>query len=232
MRCRRVLAVCAVAGSVAWAAVVPAGAVDTTSPGSPQGNVTPALHTATGVAVVAQSAPVEGRIALVLHNATTRAARIDLVTVVATSNAGAAATRARAVKAYPQVVGPDQLALSSVTFRRKQLAPGATYTTKVRSTPVSSARVARVLSVGDLALSAPATGAVAQTMRATLTNATESWTAKLPEAAVMCFGEASTPTTFATARASARRIAPGKTASASVPLATLCPTYLVAARAP
>ena len=80
-------------------------------------------------------------------------------------------------------------------------------------------------------LSAPETGAVAQTMRATLTNPTTSWTAKLPETAVMCFGEAGTPTTFATARASARRVAPGKTTPASVPLATLCPTYLVAARA-
>jgi hypothetical protein len=68
-------------------------------------------------------------------------------------------------------------------------------------------------------------------MRATLTNATTAWTARKPEAAVMCFGEAGTPTTFSTARATGRRLAPGKAVPASVPLTSICPTYLVAARA-
>jgi hypothetical protein len=231
VRLRRLFIACAVAGSLAWSAALPASAVDTVSPGSPQGNVTPTLQPAKGVAVVAQSAPVDGRLALLLQNATTRPVRVDLLTVVAVRTDGGAAIRARAVKTYPQVVAPDQLALTSVRFRVKQLTPDVTFTTKVRSTPVSTARASRVLSVGDLALSAPQTGAVAQTMRASLTNTTTSWTAKLPDTAVMCFGEAGTPTTFATARASARRIAPGKTTPASVPLATLCPTYLVAARA-
>jgi hypothetical protein len=231
VRLRRLFIACAVAGSLAWSAPLPAGAVDTMSAGSPQGNVTPTLQPAKGVAVVARSAPVDGRVALLLHNATTRPVRVDLVTAVATRTDGGAATRAGAVKTYPQVVGPDQLALTSVTFRKKQLTPDATITTKVRSTPVSTARAARVLSVGDLALSAPASGAVAQTLRATLTNTTDSWTAKVPDAAVMCFGEAGSPTTFASARASTRRVAPGDSASASVPLTSLCPTYLVAARA-
>ena len=48
----------------------------------------------------------------------------------------------------------------------------------------------------------------------------------------MCFGEATTPTTFATARASTRRDRTRQVHGRdSVPLATLCPTYLVAARA-
>jgi len=210
---------------------VPAGAVDTTTPGAPQGNVTPTLQPATGVALVAQSAPVDGRVALLLHNGTARAVRIDLVTAVATSAEGGLATRARTVKTYPQVLGPDQLALTSVTFRTKGLATTPTVTAKVRSTPVSATRAEQVLSVGGLVLSAPQTGTVAQTMRSTLTNATSSWTARRPEAAVMCFGEAGTPTTFSAAPASAGRVAPGKTVSASVPLTSLCPTYLVAARA-
>jgi hypothetical protein len=231
VRLRHLLVACAMAASLAWTAALPAGAVDTMSPGAPQGNVTPTLQPAKGVAVVAQSAAVDGRVALVVHNATTQPVRIDRVTVVATRTDGGAATRARSVKVYPQVVGPDQLALGAVTFRTKELTPDAKFTAKVRSTPVSTARAARVLSVGNLALSAPGTGSVAQTLRATLTNTTKSWTARLPETAVMCFGEAGTPTTFTTARASARGVAPGKTVSASVPLATLCPTYLVAARA-
>jgi hypothetical protein len=208
-----------------------AGAVDAMSPGAPQGNVTPTLQSAPGVAVVAQSAPVDGQVALVLHNGTTKPVRVDLVTGVATRADGGLAVRARTATAYPQVLAPDQLALASVTFRKQTLTPGATITAKVRSTRVSAARAKRVLSVGDLALSAPLTGAVAQTMRATVTNATTDWTARLPEVAVVCFGEAATPTTFASARASMGRIKPGKTASASVPLSLLCPTYLVAARA-
>jgi hypothetical protein len=229
---RRLLVACALAGSLAWTLAVPAGAVDTASPGAPQGNVVPTLQTATGVAVVAQSAPVDGRVALLVHNSTTKPVRIDLVTGLAKSADGGLAVRARAVKTFPQVLAPDQLALTEVKFRGESLAVGTTITAKVRSTPVSIARARRVLSVGSLVLSVPSTGAVAQTMQAALTNASTSWTARLPEAAVMCFGEAGTPTTFSSARASVRRVSPATTASASVPLASLCPSYLVAARAP
>jgi hypothetical protein len=209
----------------------PGGAVDTASPGSPQGNVTPTITAASGVAVVAQSAPVEGRVALLLHNGTAKPVRVERITAVATRPDGGLAVRARTTKTYPQLLAPDQLALASVKFRAKAVAPNATVTAKVRSTPVSAARAKRVLAVSDLVLSAPMTGTVAQTMRATVTNGTSSWTAAVPQVAVMCFGEASTPTTFASARASSRHIRPGATASATVPLTSLCPTYLVAARA-
>jgi hypothetical protein len=211
--------------------VSPAGAVDTASAGSPQGNVTPTITAAPGVAVVAQSAPVDGGVALLLHNGTSKPVRVERITAVATRPDGGLAVRARTAKTYPQLLGPDQLALASVKFRAKAVAPNATITAKVRSTPVSASRAKRVLAVGGLVLSAPMTGAVAQTMGATVTNGTSSWTAAVPQVAVMCFGEASTPTTFASARASSRHIRPGATASATVPLTSLCPTYLVAARA-
>jgi hypothetical protein len=213
-----------------WFAM-PANAVDDVSPGSPQGNVTPTVQAATGVAVVAQSAPVDGRVALLLRNGTAKPVRIESVTAAAMRADGGAATSARTVKTYPQVLAPDGLALSSVVFRTKQLAPDATVSVKVRSKPVSNVRAKRVLSVGNLALSPPGTGSVAQTMSAKLTNSTSAWVAKLPETAVMCFGEAGAPTTFTAARASTRRIGPGKTASTTVPLTLLCPAYLVAARA-
>jgi len=194
--------------------------------------VSPTIPSSTGVAVVGQSAPVEGRVALLVHNGTAKPVRIDRITGVATSADGGLAVRARSAKAYPQVLAPDQLALAAVKFRAKAVVPNVTISVKVRSRSVSASRAERVLSVGDLVLSAPMTGAVAQTMRATVTNASTNWTAKLPEVAVVCFGEASTPSTFASARASTRRIGPGKEASATVPLTSLCPTYLVAARAP
>lgn len=212
-------------------AAAPAGAVDTTSPGSPQGNVTPTLQPTPGVAVVAQSAPVDGEVALVLHNGTTRPVRVDLVTGVATRTDGGLAVRARTAKTYPQVLAPDQLGLAAIRFPKQSMTPGATIAFTLRRTPVSAARAKRVLSASDLVLSAPLTGPVAQTMGATVTNATADWTAVSPAVAVVCFGEASTPTTFASARVSVRRIKPGTTAPASVPLSLLCPTYLVAARA-
>jgi hypothetical protein len=200
---------------------------------NPAGNVTPTTTPAKGVAAVAQSAPVDGRVAVLVQNATTKPVRIDRITAVATSTDGSVVIGARTTKAYPEVVAPTQLALASVRFRAKDLAanPNPTIVVKVRSTRVSNGRARRVLSVGGLVLSPPQTGAVAQTMAAMLTNPTKAWTARRPEVAVMCFGEASTPTTFTSARVPARRLAPGKTASVSVPLTTLCPAYLVAALA-
>ena len=51
------------------------------------------------------------------------------------------------------------------------------------------------------------------------------------DVAVMCFGEAGTPTTFASARASTRRIGAGQDRLGIGAARMLCPTYLVAARA-
>lgn len=210
-----------------------AAAQTSAAPGEPQGNVTPRTTPAKGVAAVAQSAPVDGRVAVLVQNATTKPVRILRITAVVTSADGSVATKATSAKAYPQVVAPGSLALAGVRFRAKALAgnPNPQPTIKIKSAHASKARAQRVLSVGDLTLSAPQTGAVAQTMQATLTNATRAWKARRPEAAVMCFGEAANPTTFTAARASVRPIGPGASITATVPLATLCPTYLVAARA-
>jgi hypothetical protein len=202
------------------------------SPTQPAGNVTPNFQPASNqVAAVATSAPVDGQVAVLLQNGTSSGARVDLVVATATRPDGGQTSRARSATAYPQVLAPGELALAAVQFRPRDLAPGATVTMKVRSTAVPTGQVNRGLAASDLVLSAPKTGRVAQTLSATLTNVGTSWTARHPEAAVMCFGEAGTPTTFAHARASPRRIAPGKTAPVSVPLSSLCPSYLVAARA-
>jgi hypothetical protein len=226
-----VLVACLVMVAASSTGTAVAGAADPSTPGAPQGNVTPSTRPASGVALVAASAPVDGRVALLLHNGTSRPVRIDRVKATATSSGGALVTGARTSASFPQVLAPDELALATVTFRKRGLGTDPQVAAKVRSTPLSTARAGRVLSVGDLVLSPPQTGAVAQTMRATLTNATASWTAQIPEAAVMCFGEAGTPTTITTARAPARRIRPGKSTVATIELSSLCPTYLVAARA-
>jgi hypothetical protein len=211
----------------------PAGAGGAASSGAPQGNVTPTTTPAKGVAAVAQSAPVDGRVAVLVQNATEKPVRIDRITAVVISADRSVATKATTRKAYPQYLEPDELALAMVKFRAKALEgnPNPQPRIKVTSTRVSNHRAGHVLAVSGVMLSAPQTGAVAQTMQATLTNATKHWKARRPRMAVMCFGEAANPTTFASARVSEKRVSPGESVTATVPLATLCPTYLVAARA-
>jgi hypothetical protein len=229
----RLVAAVTLAVSGVFVLGAPAGAVDTTAPGAPQGNATPTLATDPGVSVVAMSAPTDGKVAVLVHNGSTRPVRIVRVDVVATTADGGRATRVRTKATYPQVLAPDSLALAGVSFGRKHApAPDAQLTAKVRSARVASARARRTLSVGELALSPIQTGPVAQTMAATITNGTApSWKAKHPAAAVICFGEAGNPSTFASARAKATRVAPGASVPVSVPLTSLCPAYLVAARA-
>jgi hypothetical protein len=219
-------------GLVAASFVVAAGPAFAASTGAPVGNAAPVLGPSAGrVVAVATSAPVDDRVAVLIRNGSAKTARVDLVTVTATSPDGGSVVRARGLEAFPQVLAPDELALASVKFRAGDVAPGAAIAARIRSTPVREARAARALTVGDLALSPPQTGSVAQTMTATVANPTSSWPARSPKVAVMCFGEATNPVAVATARLTKAQLAPGTHASVSVPLATLCPTYLVAARA-
>jgi hypothetical protein len=218
---------CIVAAGVSQ--VVPAGA--SSSPGAPQGNVTPSAPAPARMGAAAVSAPVDGVVAVLLQNGTRVPLRIDRVNAVATRVDGGRATKASALVTYPQVVAPGEYALASVRFGADEASPGATVAVTVRSTPVPAARAARALSVGGLVLSPPQTGAVAQTLQATLSNGTTSWTARVPAAAVICFGEGGLPSTFAKARAGARSVAPGGSTPVTIPLTSLCPSYLVAARA-
>jgi hypothetical protein len=213
--------------TVAASAVVDSGA----AAGAPRGNVTPTLQPTQGVGVAAQSAPTDGRVALVLRNPTDEPVRIQLIRAVASRAESGFAARATSAAAFPQIVAPGGISLAAVSFRRTDLRPTDQMTFKVKSTQVSGARSARVVSVGDLVLSPMQTGAVAQTMTTSVTNPTSSWTAARPEAAVVCFGQAGNPSTFASARASTRRIKPGAGTTVTVPLTSLCPSYLVAARA-
>jgi hypothetical protein len=197
--------------------------------GEPQGNVNPVLEPVTGLGVAGTAAAVDDRVAVLLQNGGTATARVDVVTATATSRDGASVTRARSVQAFPQVLAPGELSLAAVTFRANGVPPGATVVVKVRGTPVTAVKASRALAVSGIALSAPQTGDVAQTIAATLTNPTGAWTARSPRVAVMCFGESRQPSGITTVRAGVAEIAPGRQASVSVPLATLCPTYLVAA---
>ena len=219
-------------GWVAASLLAAAGPAFAQTVGNPVGNVSPTVAAPSGtVGAAALGSPVDDRVAVLIRNGSTKTARVDLVTLTATSRDGGTVVKARSLEAFPQVLAPRGLALASVKFRAGDVAPGAVIAAKIRSTPVRPARAARALTVGGLALSPPKTGSVAQTMTATVTNPTPSWKARSPKVAVMCFGEATNPVAVATARLTVDGLAPGKQASVSVPLPTLCPTYLVAARA-
>jgi hypothetical protein len=219
-------------GAVVLGLLISAPAFASSPAGAPVGNAGPALGPSDGrVSAAATSAPVDDRVAVLIRNGSTKTARVDLVTVTATSRDGGTVVKARSLEAFPQVLAPGELALASVKFRAGDVAPGAAIAAKIRSTPVGAARAARALTVGNLALSPPQTGSVAQTMTTTVSNPTSSWPARSPKVAVMCFGEATNPVAVATAPLTKARLAPGKQTSVSVPLSTLCPTYLVAARA-
>jgi hypothetical protein len=196
----------------------------------PQGNVQPALDSVNGkVAVAAAGAPVDDRIAVIVDNGTTRPARVDLVTATATSGGGATVTRARTVTTFPEVLAPGAYALAVLRFRKNGAPADATLKYRVTSTRARSSADPRALAVSDLVLSPPLTGPVAQTLGATVTNPSSTRTARLPRVAVMCLNEARKPVTLTTDRLDVAKLGPAKTAPASVPLATLCPTYLVAA---
>jgi hypothetical protein len=220
-----------------WLLVVPALILATATgagacSSAPVGNVMPALSSpGAKVAAVASSAPVDDRVAVLIQNGSAATARIDLVTATATRDDGGSVTRARSVEAFPQVLEPGELALAVVQFRTHEAPLDATIVVKVRSTGVPKAKAARALSVSDAMVSAPQSGSVAQTLGATVTNATKKWTARGAQVAVMCFGESRQPTTITTRRLHPARLAAGQQATVSVPLTALCPTYLVAARA-
>jgi len=198
----------------------------------PHGNVEPALDSVRGkVAVAASGAPVDDRVAVIVENGTTRPARVKSVTATATRGGGATATRARTVATYPRVLAPGGYALAVVKFPRDGAPAGATMQFRVASRQARSSTDRRALVTGDFVLSPPMTGAVAQTLGATVTNPSRARTARAPRAVVMCFNEARKPVTLTTTRLDVAELGPTRSAPVSVRLTTLCPAYVVAASA-
>src|SRR5262249_5318013 len=107
--------VCIAVVAASWIGPAAARAAGPTVPGAPQGKVRPTTQPVTGVALVAASAPVDGRVALLVHNGTGRPVRVDRIDVTATSSGGALVTSARTKLSYPQLLVPDETALATVT---------------------------------------------------------------------------------------------------------------------
>jgi hypothetical protein len=220
----RAVAVLPVVGAV-WFATIAAAAP------APAGNVTPVLDAANGaVAVVASSAPVDGRVAVVVQNGKAQPVRGVRVTAVATRPDGGLVTRGAAHALVPSTLAPGAVALGIVDFSPHEVAPDSTITFSVKSRRAASAASATALATSNFRLSAPQTGKVAQTLRMTLTNPGSRTVGGPVDVVVVCFNEASRPAVATDAQLPAAPIRPGRRRDATVKLQLLCPTYLAAAQ--
>jgi hypothetical protein len=142
-------------------------------------------------------------------------------------------TSSRRVAVIPGTLAPGGYGLAGLDFRRDGVPIGSEITYRVTSARARARSGAdpRGLEVGPITQSTPMTGPVAQTLTFTVTNAAKR-AAKGPiTARVMCFNEARKPVNVTTAKVRKGGLAAGRTVTATVRLAQLCPTALVAARA-
>lgn len=195
------------------------------------GNATPTVDASRGaVAVVASSAPVKGHVAFVVANGTAKPVRIVRVTALASQSAGAQALQASTTAVAPIVVAPDEQAVGHVAFRAKTLAADAEITWKVGTRPATSTGDPSRLAVGNLALSAATSGAVAQTLSFDATNSTAT-TIKGPlTVQIVCLNEAGRPAVEASSTVDRSKVRAGATVPVTVKFSELCPNYVVAAR--
>jgi hypothetical protein len=198
----------------------------------PAGDANPSLDPvpAGKVAVVAASAPADGKVAVIVQNGTDHPVAAVRVRGAATSGGGGVATSTRRVAVVPSRLAPGSYGFAALDFRRQGVPAGAELTYRVTARRAASAADPQALGVGALARSAPMSGPVAQTLAFPVTNATGR-AAKGPiRATVMCFNEAGKPVNVTTAKVRAEGLAKGATFTGTVRLAQLCPAALVMAR--
>jgi hypothetical protein len=219
-------AVCLVVG-----AVITAQAAAAVSSAAPIGNVEPVLDPANGkVAVVAASAPVDGKVAVIVQNGTTAPVQNIRVTAVATRPDGGRATKVSTQSLLPSTLVPDAIALGVLGFRPRDVPADSTLSYKVSSRRARSSNDPTALDVGSLVLSPPLAGDVAQTLDVTVMNPS-SRTIKGPlEVRVTCFGESARPSLAVDTRIKKSKLASGASTNATVKMHELCPSYLVAAK--
>jgi hypothetical protein len=195
-----------------------------------QGNASPTLDDPNGaVAVVAAAAPVDGRVAFVVQNGTSRNVRISKVASVATSPDGGSVAGSSTSSVVPARLAPGETAIGQVRFRGDTTPIGASLKWKVESRTTATPADPFRLDVSDIVASPPLTGAVAQRLDFTLTNAHERARLGPFRVQVVCVNEAGRPAVGAARDIPHRRLGAGASLDASVSLSTLCPNYVMAA---
>jgi hypothetical protein len=219
--------------AAAWTAGSMGVATSSVPSGPPSGNVKPTLDAVPPgkVAVVASSAPVDGRIAVIVQNGTTGRVRNVRVTALATRPDGGSVVKASTRSLLPSTLKPDAIALGALEFRASDVPADVTLSYKVSSVRAPSAKDPTALDVGSLVLSPPLVGDVAQTLDVTVTNPSSRALRGPLDVRVTCFGESARPAVAVDARSKKSKLGPGASAHITVKLHELCPTYLVAAKA-
>ncbi|MFN8028674.1 MAG: hypothetical protein U0W40_20650, partial [Acidimicrobiia bacterium] len=228
-------AACALAGTgmVAGIVATTGGAAAAAPASGLAGDATPTLSAGTPgtVSVVAQSAPNNGRVAIIVRNDTDGPVNNVRVAATATRADGGAVTSANTKALVPATLAPGAYGLAVLDFRKRGIDLDAQVSFDVRSTKAASGTDPQLLEVSELTRSAPSSGKVAQTLTFTVANPTKRAVRGPVSATVMCFNEAGKPVNLTTARVRRAGLGAGKDASVHVGLAELCPTALVGARA-
>ena len=183
---------------------------------------------APSVAVVAWSAPVDGRVAIVVSNSTTQPVRVRKVVATATASSGTRSAKASTRTVVPRVLQPGEQGLGEIRFRANRVRFDDTLAFDVTTRPVRTTDPVPLAS-GGFALSPPGTGDVAQTLDLVVTNDTTRAIDGRIALRVVCLNEAGVPTTAAAGAVKHAKLAPGATTPASVDFSLLCPVYVVGA---
>jgi hypothetical protein len=217
---------------VTWTSASMGVAASLVPSGAPSGNVEPTLDPvpAGTVAVVASSAPVAGRVAVIVQNGTTAPVRSVRVTALATHADGSRATKLTTQSVLPSTLAPDAIALGVFKFRPSDLSAGVTLSYKVKSGRAPSGKDPTSLDVGSFVLSPPLVGDPAQTLDVTVTNPSSHAVKGPVEVRVTCFGESARPAVSVDAKSKKSKLAAHASAHVVVKLHELCPSYLVAAK--
>jgi hypothetical protein len=219
-------------GAISLVLVAPSPHVVAQTPASLSGNAVPMLDDPAGkVAIVASSAPVDGRVAFIVENGTDHPVRIRSVMAGATSASGAAAVRASTRGVTPARLAPGDTAVGQVRWRAGTLEADATVTWKVTVRRIASGADPARLDAGHFVLSPPLVGSTAQTLTFDATNPHDASRFGPLEARVLCLNEASRPVLLVAVDMEYGRLPSGSSTPVIVPMRELCPSYLVAAAA-
>jgi len=194
-----------------------------------QGNAVPTLEDAGGkVAVVASSAPLDGRVAFIVENGTDHPVRIRSVASGATSVGGATALRASTADVVPHRLAPGETAIGQVRWRAGTLEADATITWNVKARRTAAPSDPGRLDADEFVLSPPLAGRVAQTLAFDVTNPHGGPRFGPLATRVLCLNEASRPVLLVARDVQHRRLRSGASTPVTVDMVELCPSYLVA----
>jgi hypothetical protein len=211
--------------------VVAQSAAAVAPPPPPRGNVVPTLDAVPSgtVGVAAASAPVEGRVAVLVQNAETRPVRFVRVTGTAMLPDGRSA-HATTADIVPSKLVPGAIGVGLLRFRPRHVRGNPTLAFRVKASRSRSDNARDALDVRDITLTAPLRGTIAQRLNLTVFNPGKHAVRGPARVRLVCFGESGRPTGGIDRVKAVHRLAAGAAVDVRINLRDLCPSYLLVAR--